>query len=275
MVKMAVQIIDEVPKYQCVKLDVLAAASIRDSKKKIDDLVSSLTIAQDAESADQIVITSCVSWERVCMAVREGSRPFTYFYETLFKALGVRLPLTVFEMQLLSAIRVAPTQLHPNVWAFIRGFQIMCKHLEVDVSVENFFYFFQTKGGVTKRRRAVPEYSCSWVYISNRPGSRLVVAFTDSYKDNFKCRFVRVMARARVREENLLCLASGQERFPLYWSWDARSISPVSLSELSVLDQFDVEFLEKFQVNSRVLINNEHDHAFLQGYFGVYCPCNY
>jgi hypothetical protein len=79
------------------------------------------------------------------------------------------------------------------------------------------------------------------------------------------------MGRAGVREENLLHLASGQERFPLYWSRDARSISPLSLSELSALDQFDVEFLEKFQVDSCVLINNEHGHAFLQGYFGGYC----
>jgi hypothetical protein len=142
MVKMVVQIVDEVPKYRWVKLDVLSATSIWDSEKKIDDLVSSLTIARDTESADQIVITSCVSWERVCMAAVEGSRPFTYFYEMLCRTLGVCLPLTAFEMQLLSAVQVAPTQLHLNGWAFIRGFQIMCKHLEVDVSVEKFFYFF-------------------------------------------------------------------------------------------------------------------------------------
>jgi hypothetical protein len=95
----------------------------------------------------------------------------------------------------------------------------------------------------------------------------------DSYKENFKRRFFRVMGQAGVKEDNLLCLANSEERFPLYWRQDARSISPLSRSELAPLDQFDVEFLE-IQADSRVLIENEHDPAFLQGYFGGCLSCD-
>jgi hypothetical protein len=189
-VKAAIQIVDEVSKYRWVKLDVLSTASIWDFEKKIDDLVSGLTIARDTDFAEQIVVASCVSWEQVCMSAVEKSRPFSYFYETLFRTLGIRLPLTPFEMDLLNVVQVSLTQLHPNGWAFIRGFQIMCKHLEVDISGEKFFYFFQTKDGVTKRRRIILDRFCSWIYIRNQAGSRLVSTYTDSYKENFKRRFV-------------------------------------------------------------------------------------
>jgi hypothetical protein len=192
-VKASIQIVDEVSKYRWVKVDVLSAALIWDSEKKIDDLVSGLEIARDNDSADQIVVASWVSWELVCMSVEEKTRPFCYFYETLFRTLGVCLPLTSFEMDLLNVVQVAPTQLHPNGWAFIRGFQIMCKQFEVDVFVEKFFYFFQTKGGVTKGRQIIPSCFCSLIYISNWPSSHLVYAFMDSYKENFKHCFVRVM----------------------------------------------------------------------------------
>ena len=52
MVKATIQIVDEVSKYRWLKLDVLSAASIWDSEKKIDDLVSSLTISMDIASAN-------------------------------------------------------------------------------------------------------------------------------------------------------------------------------------------------------------------------------
>jgi hypothetical protein len=63
-------------------------------------------IASDNDSVDQIVVASCVSWERVCMSYEEKWRPFSYFYETLFRTLGVHLPLTPFEMDLLNAVQV-------------------------------------------------------------------------------------------------------------------------------------------------------------------------
>jgi hypothetical protein len=141
------------------------------------------------------------------MSAADKSRPFYYFYETLFRTLGACLPLTSFEMDLLNTFQVSPTLLHPNGWAFIRGFQIMCKHLEVDASMVIFFYFFQTKGGVTKRCRVIPDGFCGRIHICNKLGSQLVSAFTDSYKENFKRHFVCVMGRSGIKDETLLCSA--------------------------------------------------------------------
>jgi len=50
--------------------------------------------------------------------------PFTFIYSAIFKRLRLRLPFTFFEKDLLTELNVAPCQLHPNAWAFIRAFEI-------------------------------------------------------------------------------------------------------------------------------------------------------
>jgi len=54
--------------------------------------------------------------------------PFCFVYSTVFKKLSLRLPLIGFERALLIEVNVAPTQLHPNNWAFVRAFSILCDH---------------------------------------------------------------------------------------------------------------------------------------------------
>ena len=49
-------------------------------------------------------------------------------YQAVFKRVGVRLPFTSFERELLTEINTAPAQLHPNGWAFARAFQMLCGH---------------------------------------------------------------------------------------------------------------------------------------------------
>jgi hypothetical protein len=52
------------------------------------------------------------------------------------------------------------------------------------------------------------------------------------------------MGHVAADEETILCFAGGEEKFPLYRRREARSIPPLSLSELSPLDCLEVEFLE-------------------------------
>jgi len=74
-----------------------------------------------------------------------GGKPFFFFYQTVFKRVGLRLPFTAFERELLTEINIAPAQLHPNSWAFVRAFQILCGYLGVPPSVDVFLHFFEVK----------------------------------------------------------------------------------------------------------------------------------
>ncbi|MED6130905.1 hypothetical protein PIB30_005196 [Stylosanthes scabra] len=77
----------------------------------------------DEESKYELVAPT--SEERVCYynLGHPEERHFIYMYECLFSKLGVRVPFTQFEQDVLFECRVAPTQLHPNSWGFMKAFQ--------------------------------------------------------------------------------------------------------------------------------------------------------
>jgi len=57
--------------------------------------------------------------DRVCHGQEEATEKFFYMYMCHFSQLHVRLPLDGFTMGVLRALNVAPTQLHPNSWAYL------------------------------------------------------------------------------------------------------------------------------------------------------------
>ncbi|MED6107744.1 hypothetical protein PIB30_017010 [Stylosanthes scabra] len=82
------------------------------------------------------------SEERVCYynLGHPEERHFIYMYECLFSKLGVRVPFTQFEQDVLFECRVAPTQLHPNSWGFMKAFQSVR-------AIEGFHPFFENERG--------------------------------------------------------------------------------------------------------------------------------
>jgi len=74
-----------------------------------------------------------------------GGKPFFFLYQVVFKRIGLRLPFTPFERELLTEVNVAPAQLHPNGWAFVRAFQIFYGYLGIPPSVDVFLHFFEVK----------------------------------------------------------------------------------------------------------------------------------
>lgn len=58
--------------------------------------------------------------KRVCHEFKECYIPF---YECIFEKLGVRLPLTTFENEVLYHLRIPPWKLHTCAWDFVRVFK--------------------------------------------------------------------------------------------------------------------------------------------------------
>jgi len=73
--------------------------------------------------------------------------PFFFMYAKVFKDSRLQLPFEEFNMGVLRALNVAPTQLHPNNWAYIRRFQMLCLGLGLTATPALFLHHYCTRPG--------------------------------------------------------------------------------------------------------------------------------
>ncbi|RDX99324.1 hypothetical protein CR513_17626, partial [Mucuna pruriens] len=182
-----------------------------------------------------VTVTACRTGEAVCMSSAEGSEPFFYLYDTLHSRLGVQLPFTSFERSVLRVLNVAPTQLHPNSWAFVRAFELLCEDLGKAPSLGVFFWFFTPR----KMDRV------GWMSLSNRPKRSLLRPFSESYK-GFKNRFFRVAPQDP--NSRLLVDGEGRQHFPLQWTRQPAVSVIVTSAELESWERTFVNELEDLPV---------------------------
>jgi len=151
------------------------------------------------EHDEKLMVLSCPPDVPICADDKgNNGELFCFVYTTLFKKVKLRFPLTDFERELLTELDIAAAQLHPNSWAFVRAFQIMCAHLGLPTSVDVFLFLFEAKNPGDRL----------WVSLNGIAGRSILSIFQQSYKD-WKGKFVQV--RQNDRDPSLL------DGFPLYW----------------------------------------------------------
>jgi len=94
-----------------------------------------------------VSIRHCLSSDRVYMKPSWNGFNFTYVYKFFFKDLNITFSLPLFKCQMLTAMNVAPSELHSNNWAFLKAFQISCHRLHIKSTINIFMYFYQLKHG--------------------------------------------------------------------------------------------------------------------------------
>jgi len=191
--------------------------------------------------------------EPVCVDDRSnGGKPFFFLYQAVFKRIGLRLPFTTFERELLTEVNVAPAQLHPKIWAFVRAFQILCGYLGIPSSVDVFLHFFEVK----KQGKSL------WVSFSRVASRILLTLFQNSFK-GWKGNFFRVCC-AKHDPATL-------DGFPLYWTEKPNPTKPKSLDELSSADREVCVALAGLKVvfHTPTLISREFKADALSAYFGM------
>ncbi|RDX62561.1 hypothetical protein CR513_59091, partial [Mucuna pruriens] len=117
-------------------------------------------------------VSPCRTGESVNISAPTEENPFFYLYDTLHSKLGIRLPFSHFERAVLQALNVAPTQLHPNSWAYVRAFELLCEDLGKAPSLGVFFWFYTVK----KTEKV------GWTSLCSRPKRKLFQPFLASYK---------------------------------------------------------------------------------------------
>jgi len=83
-------------------------------------------------SGDIVSLERVSAVDRVCHGQEGATEKFFYMYMCHFSQLHMRLLLDDFTMGVLWALIVAPTQLHPNSWAYLQAFRILCQSLYLE-----------------------------------------------------------------------------------------------------------------------------------------------
>ncbi|MED6114718.1 hypothetical protein PIB30_083157 [Stylosanthes scabra] len=184
----------------------------------------------------KVELLSCLPSGRVCK--RREYVAYYYVYVGVMADLKMKFPFTKFECQVLTQMNCAPSQLHPNSWAFIRAFEVLMEFLECQPTLGLFFSLFQVKG--------------CWKGTNANLNSSLdhfvFALFRTSYK-GFQDMFVKV--RSVLEEfsfyvEEYLC-----PKFPLYWSCE-----PIKILDVENRTEFEelvLEFLTSTKVMEEVL----------------------
>jgi hypothetical protein len=194
--------------------------------------------------------------ERVCDQEMAGEGDESYFlYTAVLEEFGVKIPFTPFEMDVLKYLNVAPTQIRPNSWAFICGFEILCKSLDLEPSVGVFFCFYGTKD-VNKG---------TWITISAHLGKRLFPQYACNFKKEWRDTFVRIQGAPGCSTASVL--VAGVPKFPLRWTSDPLAVGGYDINAMSSYERNLVQFLEKVPLtNIHELLNREGDITRLNAY---------
>lgn len=103
------------------------------------------------------------------------SKEFFFMYERVIVDLHITIPFDAFAMVVLWVLNVAPTQLHPNGWASLQAFKILCLKHGIIPTTGLFLYYFCTR----------PQYPVHWVSLIRRPKHTLMKPFTSSARTIF------------------------------------------------------------------------------------------
>ena len=180
-------------------------------------------------------------------------------YGTVLEEFGVRIPFTLFQMDVWRFLNVAPIQIRPNSWAFIRGVEIFCEALDMVPSAGAFFHFYGTKG-VDKG---------SWVSICAHAGKSLFPSYASNFKKNWRVSFMKVCAA----KDSSVSVASvnGELRFPLSWTSSPQSVCGYDWDKMTSYERDVVGFLDLMKLTDiRMLLNKETDSEDLELYL---CEC--
>jgi len=171
--------------------------------------------------------------DRVCHGQERATEKFFYMYMCHFSQLHVRLLLDDFTMGVLHALNVAPTQLHPNNWAYMQAFRVLCQSLYMQPSPYAFLYFYDIR----------LHQSTTWLSLISRPSISRLDAFSQSFK-HFKDEYFKVLVKEEGKSHFLN--ADGSTKFPFSWTGTPSRYKDMGTDKLSAEDNEVVETLMEF-----------------------------
>ncbi|QCD87621.1 hypothetical protein DEO72_LG3g2159 [Vigna unguiculata] len=219
--------------YGWVAADVRDQSSLFRWSRLLNSWLNCTPVMSRGVSGDIVSLERVSAVNRVCHGQEGATEKFFYMYMCHFSQLHVRLPLDDFTMGVLRALNVAPTQLHPNSWAYLQAFRILCESLYLEPTPYAFLYFYDTR----------PRRPATWLSLISRPSISRLDAFSQSFK-HFKDGYFKVVVKEGGKSHFLN--ADGSTKFPFSWTNNRSRYKDMGVEELSVGDKEVVGMLLKF-----------------------------
>ncbi|QCE04051.1 hypothetical protein DEO72_LG8g2084 [Vigna unguiculata] len=132
--------------YGWVAADVRDQSSLFRWSRLLNSWLNCTPVMSRGVSGDIVSLERVSVVDRVCHGQEGATEKFFYMYMCHFSQLHVRLPLDDFTMGVLRALNVAPTQLHPNSWAYLQAFRILYGYFKVVVKEGGKSHFLNADG---------------------------------------------------------------------------------------------------------------------------------
>jgi len=129
------------PQYAWVHHDVDKHIYEYSTRARVQQFVSVYPVCDDS-IVEHVVARPWRVHERVYVKPKPDSYDFTYVYKFLFKEYHISFPLSDFMAGMLNLMNISPSQLHPNSWAFLKCFKLLCHHLGFEPTTDIFTYFY-------------------------------------------------------------------------------------------------------------------------------------
>ncbi|MED6199378.1 hypothetical protein PIB30_075397 [Stylosanthes scabra] len=259
MARKFIRVLPEVIPESCkwVDSDVLGAKSVVNDEfvKSFNEHYSSCV--SNVEGSEYRVVAPD-SEDRVCHVDLE-SESCIFLYEAIFTKVGIQIPFTKFEIEVLKGCEIAPSQIHPNSWGFIRGFEVICREFGFPTSLGVFHHLFKLTKPFSKEKQQCLSFRAN-------QNMKVFEMLEESVRD-FKCLYFKVVPQPGTSPFWLD--GEGGHRFPL--SWNEMWVDPqvgredLSKSELlfvdtlrvmsgksSVYDKFKAHLLNKSKKSANV-----------------------
>jgi len=213
--------------------DVRNQSSFFRWSRLLNSWLNCTSVISKGVSGDIVSMERVSTIDRVCHGQKGATEKFFYMYMCHFSQLHVRLPLDGFTIGVLRALNVAPTQLHPNSWAYLQAFRILCQYFYLEPSPYAFLYFYDTR----------PRRPTTWLSLISRPSISRLDAFSQSFK-HFKDWYFKVVVKEEGKAHFLN--ADGSTKFPFSWTGIPSRYKDMGMDELSMGDKEVVKILLKF-----------------------------
>jgi len=127
------------------------------------------------------------------------------FIPVFFSDLHVVLPFDDFMMGVHWERNIAPSQLHPNTWAPLQTFRLICDMFRLSPTPSTFLHYYISH----------PSDPVSWLLLISQQSNILFNPYTTSYK-NFKGKILKLFVETEGMD--LFFDETGWSKFPLYWT---------------------------------------------------------